>query len=392
MTTNTATNIATLSNGVLVDTDLTHLFAQKHLLTENPLVPGQIQPASLDLRLGKIAYRIQAGFLPGKNRTVKECLPDLCMTELDLTKPQLFERGAVYLVPLQESLALPPHIEGGTSPKSSTGRLDIFVRLLTDHAPTYDTVAPGYTGPLYVEISPLTFPIIIREGDRLNQLRLRQGDVRVSDVELTTLHNQIPLIRQQELDQMAQGYAALGGVSQGLWISIDLHGTQTNSTGPNPVVGYKAKHHTQPIDLARINGYNWSNFWEPITRSNSKPLILYPEEFYIFASSEGICVPPSHAAELVAYDTRVGEIRVHYAGFFDPGFGYNLNAPTTNGTTAVLEVRAHDVPCVLEHGQPIGRFLYEKLLQTPTTTYGSGIGSNYTNQGLKLAKQFNMDN
>ena len=379
--TNTAANIATLSNGVLVDTDLQHLFASNHLITGKPLVEGQIQPASLDLRLGKIAYRIQAGFLPGSRRTVKECLPDLCMTELDLTKPQLFERGAVYLVPLQESLALPPHIEGGTSPKSSTGRLDIFVRLLTDNAATYDTVAPGYTGPLYVEISPLTFPIIIREGDRLNQLRLRQGDVRVSDAELTTLHKEIPLLRQQEIAQMAQG----------LWISIDLHGNQTNSKGDNPVVGYKAKHHTQPIDLARINGYQWSNFWEPITRANSKPLILYPEEFYIFASSEGICVPPSHAAELVAYDTRVGEIRVHYAGFFDPGFGYNLNAPTTNGTTAVLEVRAHDVPCVLEHGQPIGRFLYEKLLQNPTRTYGSEIGSNYANQGLKLAKQFNMD-
>jgi dCTP deaminase len=370
-----------LANGVLVDTDLQSLFAQKHLLTQTPLIPGQIQPASLDLRLGKVAYRIQAGFLPGKNRTVTECLPDLCMTELDLTKPQLFERGAVYLVPLQESLALPPHIEGATSPKSSTGRLDIFVRLLTDNAPTYDTVAPGYAGPLYVEISPLTFPIIIREGDRLNQLRLRQGDVRVSDADLTTLHTQIPLLRQQEVAQMAQG----------LWISIDLHGNQTNSRGENPVVGYKAKHHTQPIDLARINGYQWSNFWEPITRSNSKPLILYPEEFYIFASSEVICVPPSHAAELVAYDTRVGEIRVHYAGFFDPGFGFNGNAATTNGTTAVLEVRAHDVPCVLEHGQPIGRFLYEKLLQNPTSTYGAGIGSNYANQGLKLAKQFKMD-
>ncbi len=388
--TQTSAAISVMSSGVLTDADLTHLFASKHLSSATPLVEGQIQPASLDLRLGTKAYRIQAGFLPGTSRKVMDCLPDLCMTELDLTQPQLFERGAVYLVPLQEALALPAHIMGAASPKSSTGRLDIFVRLLTDNAATYDTVAPGYTGQLYVEISPLTFPIIIRAGDRLNQLRLRQGDVRVSDADLHLLHTQVPLLRQHEKAQMEQG----------LWISIDLHGTQTNSTGANPVVGYKARHHTQPIDLARIGGYNWANFWEPITRANSKPLILYPEEFYIFASSEGICVPPSHAAELVAYDTRVGEIRVHYAGFFDPGFGYNSpnSTPNTqhstleNGTTAVLEVRAHDVPCVLEHGQPIGRFLYEKLLQTPTRTYGSEIGSNYANQGLKLAKQFKMDN
>ncbi|PZP39824.1 MAG: 2'-deoxycytidine 5'-triphosphate deaminase [Pseudomonas fluorescens] len=378
-----AATITPLQQGVLVDTDLHHLFAQGHLSSQTPLVEGQVQPASLDLRLGTKAYRIQAGFLPGKGRKVSECLPDLCMTELDLTQPQLFERGAVYLVPLQESLNLPPHIEATASPKSSTGRLDIFVRLLTDHATIYDTVTAGYSGPMFVEISPLTFPIVIRAGDRLNQLRLRQGDVRVSDADLTTLHTQIPLLRQQ----VGKGE---GAMNQGLWISIDLHGEQSNSVGDNPIIGYRAKHHTQPIDLARIGGYQWSHFWEPITRSNTKPLILYPEEFYIFASSEGICVPPSHAAELVAYDTRIGEIRVHYAGFFDPGFGFN-GTPETNGTTAVLEVRAHDVPCVLEHGQPIGRFLYEKLLQTPANTYGSGIGSNYANQGLKLAKQFKMD-
>lgn len=377
----TAAHVATLSQGVLVDTDINHLVASGVLKPQLPFIEGQVQPASLDLRLGTKAYRIQAGFLPGKSRKVMECLPDLCMTELDLTQPQLFERGAVYLVPLMESLALPQHIEATASPKSSTGRLDIFVRLLTDNASIYDTVVAGYNGQLFVEISPLTFPIVMRAGDRLNQLRLRQGDVRVSDADLQLLHTQVPLLRQHEDAQLFQG----------LWISIDLHGNQTNSKGDNPVVGYRAKHHTQPIDLARIGGYNWANFWEPITRSNSRPLILYPEEFYIFASSEGICVPPTHAAELVAYDTRVGEIRVHYAGFFDPGFGFNGSGATNNGTTAVLEVRAHDVPCVLEHGQPIGRFLYEKLLQNPTRIYGAEIGSNYANQGLKLAKQFNME-
>ena len=377
---NTATNITPLTNGVLVDIDLQRLVAQNAINAQTSLLPGQIQPASLDLRLGVKAYRVQAGFLPGASRKVMDCVPDLCMTELDLTQPQLFERGSVYIVPLQESMTLPAHVCGIASSKSSTGRLDILTRLITDNADTYDTIAPGYQGQLYLEIAPLTFPIIMRAGDCLNQVILYQGNIHVSDADLRELHDKVPLLRQQDVTHMAQG----------LWISIDLHGNQSNSRGENPVVGYKARHHTQPIDLARIGGYQWESFWEPITRSNSKPLILYPEEFYIFASAEGICVPPTHAAELVAYDTRVGEIRVHYAGFFDPGFGYN-GKPENNGTTAVLEVRAHDVPCVLEHGQPIGRFLYQRLLQNPSRIYGSGIGSNYANQGLKLGKQFRMD-
>lgn len=371
-------------NGVLVDASLNALRAKGNLLTQTPVVEGQIQPASVDLRLGAKAYRMQAGFLPGSHRTVKECIDALCMGIQDLTQPLLLEKGAVYIVPLQESLALPPQVIGSASPKSSTGRLDIFVRLLTDHATTYDTVPAGYTGPLYLEISPLTFPIVARMGDRLNQLRLRQGDVRVSDEELAKLHASTPLMRETDMPLIS---GVKSQVDEGLWISMNLHGNQEYD---NPIIGYRAKHHTQPVDLARVGGYDWRHYWEPITRADCRPLILYPEEFYIFASREGICVPPSHAAELVAYDTRIGEIRVHYAGFFDPGFGYDP-AGKNHGTTAVLEVRAHDVPCMLEHGQPIGRFLYEKLLQAPTQLYGSGIGSNYAKQGLKLAKQFRME-
>lgn len=365
------------ANGVLVDTNLHALNASGGLTFATPMLEGQIQPASVDLRLGAKAYRIQAGFLPGSANTISSCIKDLVMAEMDLSQPQLLEKGAVYLIELQESLALPAAIAGTASPKSSTGRLDIFVRLLTNHATTYDSVAPGYTGPLYVEVSPLTFPIIARKGDRLNQLRLRQGDVRVSDAELANLHTQSPL----------SGPGA--HMEQGLWISIDLDGGSSLSN-TNPIVGYRAKHHTQPVDLARIGGYDWRSYWEPIYRSNCSPLILYPEEFYIFASKEGIAVPPSHAAELVAYDTRVGEIRVHYAGFFDPGFGYDTSAKN-HGTRAVLEVRAHDVPCVLGNGQPIGRFLYEKLIENPQRLYGTAIGSNYANQALKLAKQFRME-
>lgn len=370
-------------NGVLVDKDLQALLEAGSLQVASPIVAGQVQPASLDLRLGAVAYRAQAGFLPGPGRKVLECLESLRMSTLDLTQPQLLEKGSVYIVPLQEGLALPKDILGSASPKSSTGRLDIFVRLLTEEATTYDTVPLGYKGPLYLEISPLTFPIMVRQGDRLSQLRLRRGDVRVSDDELVQLHGQVPLTRKTGAPVEAAGPVHM---EQGLWISIDLHG---NAAEENPIIGYKARHHTQPVDLTKVGAYPWRPYWEPIYRSDCNPLILYPEEFYIFASREGICVPPGHAAELVAYDTRIGEIRVHYAGFFDPGFGFDP-AGEHHGTIAVLEVRAHDVPCVLAHGQPIGRFLYEKLTQPPQNLYGSGIGSNYAGQGLKLAKQFVM--
>ena len=371
--------------GVLPDREIEALVASGAIRTDTPLDEGQVQPASLDLRLGPVAYRIQAGFLPGKGRAVASCIAPLKMTELDLTKPQLLEKGAVYLIPLQESLALPEAIMGAASPKSSTGRLDIFVRLITDGSITYDTVNAGYNGPLYVEVSPLTFSVVVRAGDRLNQLRLHKGNVRVTDDELMKLHHKTPLMCDKDMPLLAD---AATQANQGMWFGINLHG---DATQPNPIIGYRAKHHTQPIDLAKIGGYHWRQFWEPITRNDCCPLILYPEEFYIFASQQGITVPPQYAAELVAYDTRVGEIRVHYAGFFDPGFGYDTSGRGNHGTTAVLEVRAHDVPCVLEHGQPIGRFLYEKLLQPPTKLYGAEIGSNYAGQSLKLAKQFLMD-
>lgn len=368
--------------GVLVDASLHALLNAGGLTVQTPLVPGQIQPASLDLRLGAKAYRVQAGFLPAHGRTVESYLPSLCMNELDLTQPQLLEKGAVYIVPLQEGLKLDADLAGSASPKSSTGRLDIFVRLVLDGVTTYDTVPAGYKGPMYLEISPLTFPIVARMGDRLSQLRLRRGDVRISDGELAKLHQQTPLMRPADMPLVSDTGAVM---NEGLWISIDLHGPGSEA---DPIIGYRARHHTQPVDLAKVGHYPWHLYWEPIRRSVS-PLILYPEEFYIFASREGICVPPTHAAELVAYDTRIGEIRVHYAGFFDPGFGYDP-AGGNHGTTAVLEVRAHDVPCVLEHGQPIGRFLYEKLLAAPEQLYGAGIGSNYAGQTLKLAKQFIM--
>ncbi|HEX2858961.1 MAG TPA: 2'-deoxycytidine 5'-triphosphate deaminase [Alphaproteobacteria bacterium] len=368
--------------GVLVDAELKKLLATGGITTLRDAEPGQIQPASIDLRLGPKAYRVQASMLPGPRGKVMERIEDLIMGEMDLTQPQLFERGAVYVVPLQEGLKLPKGVDGTCSPKSSTGRLDIFVRVLTDDTSIYDTVADGYKGPLYLEISPLTFPIMARMGDKMTQLRLRSGDVRVTDAELMVLHEKNPLLfGLREPDEVAH-------MSSGLWVSIDLT-RKDDGAGDNPIVGYRAKRHTQPIDLAKIGQYSWRRFWEPITVADCNPLILYPEEFYIFVSREHLCVPPGYSAEMVAYDTRIGELRVHYAGFFDPGWG--VTGDKHHGTPAVLEVRAHDVPCVLKDGQRIGRFIYEKLSGEPDALYGSGIGSNYAGQRLKLAKQFKMD-
>ena len=364
-----------MMHGVWVDEGLHRLVAEGAIVPALPLVEGQVQPASLDLRLGTRAYRLQASVLPAAGETVADAVRPLVMYEFSLDTPRLLERGAIYIIPLMEGLRLPEGLQATASPKSSTGRLDIFVRLVTDGGETYDTVPAGYTGPLWLEVMPLTFPIVVRAGDRLNQLRIRHGNPVVGDADLRALHTATPLLHSDP--------AAPARVEEGLWISIDLEGLQGGS-----VVGYKAKRHTQPVDLANVGGYDWRDYWEPITPRVGAPLILYPEEFYIFASRERVAVPAGYSAELVAYDTRVGELRLHYAGFFDPGFG--ITDGKAVGTHAVLEVRAHDVPCVLRHGQRLGRFIFERLAQPSAALYGHGIGSNYAGQGLKLAKQFRM--
>ncbi len=363
--------------GVLTDTDLQALLQQGAVAASLPLEAGQIQPSSLDLRLGTHAYRIQASVLPMAGETVAAAIAPLIMYDFSLTEPRLLERGAVYMVPLAEGLQLPPHIRGVASPKSSTGRLDVFVRLLTDEGETFDTVPAGYSGPLWLEIMPLTFPIRVRSGDRLIQLRLRSGETLVNDTDLLALHAHTPLLHGQP-NQLNQTK-----IAEGLWMSIDL---SPNAQG---IVGYKAKAHTQPVDLAKIGQHVWRDYWEPLPATASQSLILYPEEFYIFVSLEQISVPAGYSAELVAYDTRVGELRLHYAGFFDPGWG--MEGAVSVGTRAVLEVRAHDVPCVLRHGQRVGRFMYERLTGPSASLYGQGIGSNYAGQGLKLAKFFTTD-
>lgn len=356
--------------GILPSQILSSLLDSGKIISPEPPLPGQIQPASFDLRLGKVAYQVRASFLPG-NSTVESKIRNLLIKEVSLEDSAVFPPNSVYIVPLVESLALPPNISGKANPKSTTGRLDIFTRLLTEAGTEFEIVPKGYKGALYVEVVSRTFPVIVRAGMRLNQLRLVRGNPVSSDGMLLRLAERENLVYEDENNP------AQPDIKRGLSFSVDLQG---NSSA---IVAYKARIDAPPIDLDKINYYEIDEFWETVMAPRSKGLILLPHDFYILGSSERIGVPPTHAAEMVAYDPAFGEFRIHYAGFFDPGFGHGIG-----GTKAVLEVRAHEVPTLLEHGQVVGKLVYHTMAQLPDKVYGAAIGSSYQKQGLTLSKQF----
>ncbi|MCH9049705.1 MAG: 2'-deoxycytidine 5'-triphosphate deaminase [Proteobacteria bacterium] len=359
--------------GILPVQEIRALIRDKHIEATAEITEDQIQPASMDLRLGSTAYRVRASFLPGPDLKVKEKIAALGMHEVDLTGGAVLERGCVYIVPLMESLRLSKRDSGVANPKSSTGRLDVFTRLITDHGAEFDRVRPGYEGPLYAEISPRTFSILARKGSRLNQLRLRRGAPAVGEAALKRLNEEVRLVHTDAgTDNIAEGKVTL---------TVDLEGDRGTK-----FIGYKARKNADLIDIDKTNHYDAADFWEPIYARADRAIILDPDDFHILASREAITVPPDHAAEMVAYDTLVGEFRVHYAGFFDPGFGYEVEGAP--GTRAVLEVRSHEVPFVIEHGQTMGRLVYERLTGVPDKIYGAGIGSSYQRQGLTLSKHF----
>jgi dCTP deaminase len=366
-------SFAPSASGILPDRLVAALAEAGGIATTRQFAADQIQPASLDLRLGGIAYRVRASFLPGPGSTVARRIAELKLHEFALTGGAVLETGCVYIVPLIESLNLPAEIAAVTNPKSSTGRLDVFTRVIADETRGFDRIEGGYRGPLYAEISPKTFPVLVREGSRLSQIRFRRGEAVLDGEALRALHARERLVDRTE--------AVLG---EGVAVSVDLSG----SAAPNGagVVGYRAKRHTAVIDVERRAAYEVADFWEPIAARADRSLILDPDEFYILASTEAVQVPPDYAAEMVPFDPLVGEFRVHYAGFFDPGFGYAGSGGL--GARAVLEVRSREVPFILEHGQIVGRLVYEKMLAAPDQLYGSGIGSNYQAQGLKLSKHF----
>jgi dCTP deaminase len=365
--------------GILPDHMIAAMTRAGAILPAYELAPDQIQPASLDLRLGEVAYRVRASFLPGPRTTVAQRIEELKLHEIALTDGAVLETGCVYIVPLLESLALPEAIGASANPKSSTGRLDVFTRVIADMTRGFDRIRAGYHGPLYAEISPRTFPVLVREGSRLSQVRFRHGNALLDPDTLRDLHARERLVDDDDVD-----------VGEGVSVSVDLSGFAVPQahpqSGESAIVGYRAKRHTGLIDVERRAGYDVADFWEPIRARKDKSLILDPDEFYILASKEAVQVPPDYAAEMAPFDPLVGEFRVHYAGFFDPGFGYA--GAGGRGARAVLEVRSREVPFILEHGQTVGRLVYEQMLDRPNVLYGAGIGSNYQAQGLKLSKHF----
>jgi len=340
---------AATADGILPSQAIRALIAADKVKLPEPLLPNQLQPASLDLRLGTVAYRVRASFLPGRDEKVTTKLGDLQMHAISLSQGAVLETGCVYVAPLLESLALPPELCAATNPKSSTGRLDVFTRVIADGVSAFDQIPAGYDGPLYAEICPQTFPVVVRKGSRLSQIRFRAGGAEAKPV-------------------------------QDIALSVDLAG---NADG---LVGYRAKRHTGLVDVDAVGACSVLDYWEPIYVRDKKRLILDPDQFYILASKEAVHVPPDQAAEMVPFNPLVGEFRVHYAGFFDPGFGHAEAGGA--GARAVLEVRSHKVPFTLEDGQTIGRLVYERLTDQPEIVYGRDLASHYQAQGLKLSKHF----
>ncbi len=353
--------------GVLSDQMIRAMIASGGISADIPIMPGQVQPASLDLRLGATAYRVRASFLAGCRRTVAQRLDDFIMHEIDLTGGAVLEKGCVYVVPLMERLSLPPGMTAAASAKSSIGRLDLLTRVITDHGVEFDRVPEGYDGPLYVEICPSSFSVVAQPGQMLNQIIFRLGKTIIDDTELRALHAHSPIV-----DGVAH-------ISDGLGFSVDLRPAKGR------LVGYRAKPHAGVIDLSKLAHYDPAEYWEEI-RTDAGWIILDPGAFYILVSREAIAIPPTHAAEMAPFLAMVGEFRVHYAGFFDPGFGHH--AAGGAGSRGVLEVRCHEAPFVLEHGQIVGRLVYERMAEVPRALYGADIRSNYQGQGLKLSKHF----
>jgi dCTP deaminase len=356
-----------MTTGVLPAQALRQMIARGAISATPQITEDQLQPASLDLRLGQVAYRVRASFLAGAGRTLRARLDEFTMHQMDLTQGAVLEKNCVYLIPLAESLALPPGVTAVANAKSSSGRLDLLTRTITDGGVEFDRIAEGYHGPLYAEVCPRSFSVLVRAGQRLNQIRFRSGHAVLSDAALAALHAQEPLVTGQAV------------ISEGLGFSVDLR------PAAGTLVGYRAKPHAGVVDLDRIGHYPAADFWEELHTSDGR-IILDPGAFYILVSREAVTIPPDYAAEMAPYLAMVGEFRVHYAGFFDPGFGHAAAGGT--GSRGVLEVRCHEAPFVLEHGQVVGRLVYEKMSKRPETLYGAGISSNYQGQGLKLAKQF----
>lgn len=376
-------------SGVLPSQEIRELISNGKVRAIAEIDGDQIQPASIDLRLGRVAYRVEASFLPGR-LPISAKIRSLLVQEVDLSEPALLTKGSVYIAPLLESLALPTNMSGKANPKSTTGRLDIFTRLMTEGGGEFEQVPSGYSGNLYVEIVPRTFSVVVRAGTKLNQLRFWRGNPQRDDDELRSLAKKHALVHYDEAshsDENGEDFEmrvvpAHASIRGGLRVTVNLHGVEGDGA-----VAYRALKDTPPIDLSKVAAYDASDYWECITNPRLDRLVLQPGDFYLLASKERVGVPSGYAAEMEQYDPSLGEFSVHYAGFFDPAFGFGSNGEI-KGTRAVLEVRAHEVPILLEDRQTVGRLNYYRMASVPEKLYGVGIGSSYQQQGLTLSKQF----
>jgi dCTP deaminase len=367
-----------LSTGVLSSQQLREAVRHEWLIAGNWRIPPEsIQPASLDLRLGEFAWALRCSFLPDSNSTVEEKIEDLAFQKIDLRDGATLERDRPYLVPLIEELRLPAQIRAKANPKSSTGRLDVFTRVITDRNHRFDEIAAGYRGKLYLEIVPRSFAIHVKTGLALNQVRLLSGDARLTDEQLLTVHEEFPLLY---LDSHGLRASELS-LADGLFLSLDISGP------PENIVGYRAKRNSLPVDLGRTGALKWHDYWDPVHPEKGDRIVLEPEVFYLLLSAEGVSIPPAYAAEMLAYDPTAGELRTHYAGFFDPGFGYSRGRKN-HGSRAALEVRARDVPFMVEHRQPVCKLAFEQMASVPDVLYGQDVGSNYQGQQTMLSKHF----
>ncbi len=367
-----------MTPGIVPGQGLVEALREGWITSEKYRIPdSSIQPASIDLRLGARAWALRCSFLPDSGSTVMDRVHELAQEELDIRDGAQLERDRPYVVELVEEVRLPGHLRAKTNPKSSTGRLDVFTRVITDRNNRFDEIPAGYQGKLYLEVVPRSFAVRVEELLSLNQLRLVEGDPRVSDADLREIHRELPLLYRGSEPVPAEELA----VSDGLFLGLDLKGPRDR------VVGYRAKRHSHRVDMTKIRHYDWRDYWEPVYPEEGGRIVLDPEVFYLLLSAEGVCVPPEFAAEMMAYDPTAGELRTHYAGFFDPGFGYDP-AGTRPGSRAALEVRARDVPFMVEDGQPICKLAFERMTERPDKLYGEDVGSNYQGQETMLSKHF----
>ncbi len=366
------------TDGVLPSQLLRQAIAREWMLADPWRIPAEsVQPASVDVRLGEHAWALRCSFLPDSDSTVEQKVEDLAFERIDLRDGATLERDRPYLVALIEELRLPETIRAKANPKSSTGRLDVFTRVLTDRNHRFDEIAAGYHGKLYLEVVPRTFAIRVKTGLALNQVRLMSAETRLGDEELSALHVQTPLLY---LDSQPLPESQLS-LADGLFVSLDVSGSA------EAIVGYRAKKNSLPIDLTKVGALRWRDYWEPVHPEQGGRIVLEPEVFYLLLSAEGVSIPPCYAAEMLAYDPTAGELRTHYAGFFDPGFGYSADH-TAHGSRAALEVRARDVSFMVEHRQPVCKLAFERMAEQPDVLYGKDIGSNYQGQLSMLSKHF----